>query len=175
MTSTAVAVQVITPGPQVPILPFNIGLYTGEPLSLDASSTGIEPLAYQWLFNGVPLFGETLPVFQRTLVSEQEGGVYSAQITDGAGGIATAGPVTVAVLPLPVLRWIQFTPGAGGSLEVSVVPGRGYRLQSRPAVDSGAWGEVSSAVATETVLRFEVAQSALVSQFFRVIALPIAP
>lgn len=175
VTSKAVAVQVLVPGPQTPVLPASLNLYVGEPLSLDATSTGVEPLSYQWTLNGVPLIGETGPVLQRASVSDQGAGSYSAQVTDGAGGMATVGPVSVSVLSLPGLRWIELSATSGGTLEVRSEPGRGYRLEARSAADSGTWTEVSSAVATGAGLRFESLKVSDDSRFFRVVVLPAGP
>ena len=172
-TSTAATVRVITPIPVVPLLPLNRSLYAGEDLSLDATSTGVEPISYQWMFNGLPLVGETNPTLLRAAVNAATApGSYTALVTDGAGVTATAGPVAVSVIPLPSLHWIQFVQSVGGALGFDAEVGRTYRLEGRTLVGSGNWSEVATVTAIEPVLRWEVASPSAEAGFFRVVVLP---
>lgn len=172
-TSTAVAVLVVTPVPVVPALPLNRSLYAGEDLFLDATSTGIEPISYQWTVNGLPLAGETNPTLLRTEVTAATAaGSYTAVVTDGTGGTATAGPVAVSVIPLPSLHWIQFVQGTGGVLGIDAEVGRTYRLEGRDLVDSGDWREVATETAVDSSLRWDIPVPTADSRFFRVMVLP---
>jgi hypothetical protein len=72
---------------------------------------GVQSFGYQWIRNGVPLFGNTRN--RRTVVTLDEGSTLSCTVTaNNPGGSNTAGSKKVKV-PIP---FIKGCPGATGSL-----------------------------------------------------------
>lgn len=58
---------------------------------------GTEPYAYQWLFNGTPISGETDQTLSLTGVDSGDAGDYSVTITDDNGQILTSQNATLTV------------------------------------------------------------------------------
>ena len=173
ITTTAVRVSVIVPPPAVSPLPLAVSLYEGEPLRVQAQATGFGVLTFQWGLNGLPLVGFTSPVLLRDPVEAGFAGVYSVAVTDGVGTTTPGGPIQVTVVPAPVLRWVNGSPGAGPSLEGDTIPGRQYGLETTVSLSSPAWTEVSVRTAAATVTRFDGATTAGGEQFWRLHAKPL--
>ena len=101
--------------------PSSVDVPVGTSVSLTVAATG-EDLAYQWLFNGVAVFGETATNLLRTNIQPSSAGTYTVRVT-GAGGTDTSTPATVfvRVLPPTILTQPQntFAP-TGATVQLSV-------------------------------------------------------
>jgi hypothetical protein len=171
VTTPAVAVKVLVPGPALEPLPSELALHAGEDFSLTAVASGTEPIQYQWMLNGLDLPGATSALFSRIGVESTFAGTLTVRATDAAGGIATSGPITLTVAAPPALRWASF----GSVLEAVTIPGRSYRLELRPEVESGTWSEVSTMQAVESITRWDAAFGAVPRAFWRIVVVSPAP
>ncbi len=171
VTTPAVAVKVLVPGPTLEPLPSELALHAGEDFALTAAASGTEPIQYQWMLNGLDLPGATSARFSRSGVDSTLAGTLSVRATDAAGGIATSGPITLTVAPPPTLRWAA----SGSVLEAVTIPGRSYRLESRAELESGTWSEVSTTLSADSLTRWDAALGAAPTAFLRLVVVSPAP
>lgn len=106
--SAAIAAPTITQQPSSATVVQNASF------SLSVSATGTGTLAYQWSFNGQPIYGATGASFGETNSQPGEAGSYSVTITDSTGSV-TSSTATLAVLQEPGLPF----PGWNSNLYVS--------------------------------------------------------
>ncbi|WP_193212491.1 Calx-beta domain-containing protein [Luteolibacter marinus] len=74
----------------------------GADVILQVVATSVTPLAYQWMKNGTPLAGKTLPSLQLDDVTAADTAGYSVEITAGSLS-ATSQVATLTVRDLPVV------------------------------------------------------------------------
>jgi hypothetical protein len=72
----------------------------GSTITLEVEASGTPPLTYQWLFNGVPINGQTLSQLVLAAVRTGDSGNYSVRVTNAAG-TATSPEATLTVLDPP--------------------------------------------------------------------------
>lgn len=70
--------------------PLNAVAATNEDISFTVGATGDAPLAYQWLFNGNNLNGQTNSYLVLTNLNTSEIGNYSVTITNAAGSVTSS-------------------------------------------------------------------------------------
>ena len=64
---------------------------------------GVQPLGYQWLFNGSPLPGQTANTLALTNVQPADMGAYSVMVTNGNGSVTSA-PAQLTILGPPAFQ-----------------------------------------------------------------------
>jgi len=62
----------------------------GDPTFLRVGATGVQPLAYQWRLNDLPLINETNPVLKFSSLQTSNAGSYSVVITNVSGSITSS-------------------------------------------------------------------------------------
>jgi hypothetical protein len=87
--------------------------------------------SYQWLFNGVPLQGETYPCLLVHGVTTNQGGSYSV-IASNIGGITQSDPATLTVVDTNPVPRLAVLPPNTSSLRFNLTgePGRWYKVES---------------------------------------------
>ncbi len=99
----------------------------GDSVTFTVAATGAEPLAYQWLKDGMPIAGATSPTFTRTGLQLSDAGFYSVTISNGIGSVTSAPvPLTVRATPIvsPVTIVMQPAPRTafvGDTVSFSVI------------------------------------------------------
>jgi hypothetical protein len=90
------------PAPEILAPPLSQTVPEGADAAFAVVARGVEPLSYQWQFNGTDLSGETLADLHLASPTADQAGLYSVKVTDAAGGarctsanliVASAGPV----------------------------------------------------------------------------------
>src|SRR5205814_1633967 len=101
----------------------------GTAAQFAGSASGAAPLAYQWLFNGNPLAGQTSPNLTIGAASLSDAGPYSFVASNAVGmatsSIATltvAGPSPCVVAPGGITAWFEGQNDARDALG-SLMPG----------------------------------------------------
>lgn len=98
--------------PQITQHPQSQTVLAGSSVTFDVVASGTPPLAYQWLFNGVPISGATGP--SHTIPSAQlsHAGGYSVKV-DNAGGSITSTTATLKVYgPVVINEWMPINTGS---------------------------------------------------------------
>ncbi len=105
-----------------------LGLPAGQPviagasLNLLVAATGPGPLAYQWLKDGVPLQGETRPLFGFASIAATNAGTYAVVVANRAGSVLSDSVSIVVIEPPAVVSPPQsqtVVAGSHVSLQVS--------------------------------------------------------
>ncbi len=93
-----------------------------QPLVVSAAASGPDPLAFQWLRDGVAVPGATQATFARPVVAATDAGTYTLRITAGSATV-TSSPVVVTVAPLDPPRIGNFSiiAAAGSGSQALVV------------------------------------------------------
>ncbi|MFM8471627.1 MAG: immunoglobulin domain-containing protein [Limisphaerales bacterium] len=101
-----VTVAPAPPGaPIATVPPQSQSVVVGNPVTFTVTATGTAPLAYQWLFNGVPIQGATSATLNFATVQTTNAGDYSVRISN-SDGTSTSVPATLTVITYrPVAHW----------------------------------------------------------------------
>ncbi len=76
----------------------------GENVLFDVQPLGQPPFEYQWSLDGEPIEGATSQVLQINGIEVEDGGVYTATITDASGCSVVSQPALLAILnPLAII------------------------------------------------------------------------
>ncbi len=75
----------------------------GEEVSFSVAASGIEPLSYQWLKNGEPIADETENTLALQAINHEDEGIYSCEITNACGTIASEEVALEVYTPLTLL------------------------------------------------------------------------
>ncbi len=88
------------PAPTITAPPTAQSIVAGTNILLRVTATGDEPLSYQWLKDGVPLAGATLPTLALDNATTAVAGNYAVTVTN-AGGSVTSSTAAVSVTARP--------------------------------------------------------------------------
>lgn len=77
--------------------PYSQTAFTGANILLNVGASGMQPLNYQWQYNGTDIAGATTANLAITNVPLSAAGTYSCIVTNGLGAAVTA-PATLTVL-----------------------------------------------------------------------------
>lgn len=116
-----VTVAPAPPGAPVAIVPpQSQSVVVGNPVTFTVTATGTAPLAYQWLFNGVPIAGATSATLSFVSAQSTNAGDYSVRISNSIG-TSTSVPATLTVITYrPVAHW-KFDEAPGSTVAVDSV------------------------------------------------------
>ncbi len=95
VTSSVTALTVIT-SPVITTNPAAQSIVQGGTANFSVTAIGIQPLAYQWLFNGTDIPGATTNLYSLANIQLTNAGNYSVIITNIAGSV-TSSPAALAV------------------------------------------------------------------------------
>ncbi len=129
-------------------------LTVGQPLYLSVGVTGGAALTFQWKKNGLPLAGATAAAYSKAVVTAQDGGYYSVEVTDGTGLVWRAAAfVNVGSATSQLVAWGdnlygQVTVPAGLDQVVAVAAGASHSLALKSDGTVVAWGLNTSGQAT---------------------------
>lgn len=128
----------------------------GGNASFTVNPLGDGPFTYQWSFAGSDLLNETNNVLSKTNVQEADSGLYAVLVTGTSCNTTNYAKLTVStVVNPPTLEY-----SVSGD-QITFTWSGTFTLQSRDAVDSGTWTDISSTSG------HAVSLSAGTTQFFR--------
>ena len=112
----------------------------GSAVGFQTTAFGIQPLAYQWLFNGTPLTGETQSTLALTNVQPGQMGAYSVVVTNLNGSVTSAPPAQLTVLGPPNFQLTGFNLTQGAiAISFQTVSERTYTLEYKNSLTDPAW------------------------------------
>ncbi|MBK1878668.1 beta-propeller fold lactonase family protein [Pelagicoccus mobilis] len=95
--------EVLVDPPELVVQPADQSIEEGEDVAFYALAQGVD-LSYQWLRDGVPMGGETLPVLTLPNISSgDDGSTFSIRVSN-PGGVLTSPAVDLTVLPPVVVN-----------------------------------------------------------------------
>jgi uncharacterized protein YjbI with pentapeptide repeats len=101
--------------------PLNQSVALGEGAAFSVTATGVEPLFYQWEFNGAKISQATNSTLSFTKIQTNQAGLYSVIISNMYGSIASSNAVLVVADPGIIIqpRGFALTPGASATFSVT--------------------------------------------------------
>ena len=100
-TSTAATVT-ISSGPSISASPADSFACLGGDIELTVTATGVGPLTYQWIKDGVPIAGALGSTLSLTHVTNSDAGNYTVEVTDGCS-TETAPSFALSLDTLPIV------------------------------------------------------------------------
>jgi len=112
--------------------------YSGTNVTLTVVATGVQPINYQWEFNGTNLAGATNNVLLLTNVQPVNGGTYSVTVTNPNGSLTSSNAVLTVVTqpPFIITQPASQTNYAGTTASFMVVAGGSLPLSYQWMFDS---------------------------------------
>lgn len=75
----------------------------GEDISFSIAASGSDPLSYQWLKNGEPITDQTGNILALQAITHEDTGIYTCEITNTCGTIASEEVALEVYMPLTLL------------------------------------------------------------------------
>ncbi|MEO7066392.1 MAG: beta-1,3-glucanase family protein [Rhodanobacter sp.] len=85
--------------PAIIAQPVTVDVTAGQPAKFSATASGLSPLSFQWLRDGVPVSGATMALFDTAATTLQDDGASYSVVVTNALGTATSASATLHVLP----------------------------------------------------------------------------
>jgi alpha-tubulin suppressor-like RCC1 family protein len=98
--------------PSITVTPASQTRWAGETLALYSAATGVQPMSYQWQFNGMDISGATSASLGMSNVQRTNAGTYSVVIGNGLGAVTSKVAVVTIRQQLTIAAW-----GANGNGE----------------------------------------------------------
>lgn len=99
--------------PSIAEQPVSVSVSAGQPATFTVSASGVQPLSYQWLRNGVAIAGATQSTYTiQSTTAADDGAQFSATVTNGLGSV-TSNAATLTVLANGVPSATISSPAAG--------------------------------------------------------------
>jgi sugar lactone lactonase YvrE len=108
--------------PSIAVPPASQPAVIGERVTFNMVVDGSEPLAYQWLFNGAPLAGQTNASLTLPSVTTNNAGNYTVVVASAYGCVTSSPPAVLTVYPAPFItnQPINQAVWAGGNVALNV-------------------------------------------------------
>lgn len=167
VTSSAASLEVIPAPPAFILDPQSRSTFVGTNLTIAAQAMGTEPIAYQWLKDGIRLAGKTSTPLLLSNVQTKDSGIYSLEASNVLD-VVTSAPASIVVTAIPPAFVVQpvshqtvpgfpttFSPQVTGTVPMSFqwqlngtnIPGAtqaGYTIASVGPNDLGVYHLVAS-------------------------------
>ena len=153
--------------PVITVPPRKRDVVLGSTARLYVKAVGLQPLAYQWFKDGLPLDGQTAAMLVIPEADTHHAGLYTVQVSNSLG-VTVSPPAELRVRPLP--PWITSEPS-----DVTVSCGDPFEL-SGAAAGSGSlsyqwfFGGIPLPEATQPVIAFPVATPDLAGSYTLVVS-----
>jgi uncharacterized protein (DUF362 family) len=102
--------QAVTEAPKILAHPAGQTRLVGQAATFQVEAASLLPISFGWLFEGVPLAGQTGPTLALAGLTPNQAGVYCAVVSNAVGAVTSA-PATLVVVDCPRL---EARCGAGG-------------------------------------------------------------
>ena len=119
----------------------------GKAVPFQATAFGVQPLTYQWLFNGVPLSGKTQATLSLTNVQLSQMGAYSVVVSNPNGSVTSAPPAQLTVLGSPNFQVDGVNVSAGAiAISLQTLSNRTYTLEYKNSLTDSNWTPILPAM-----------------------------
>jgi hypothetical protein len=138
--ASAEAALALASAPVITLQPVSRTFGTGEVATLTAAASGTPAPAYQWLFHGTPLPGQTGGTLNLNSFSAADEGVYSLRASNTAGVVFSAGAELLLNAPLRLVN-VSWSNGVFSARLVGAA-GTNYLIQS--STNAATWTTVAT-------------------------------
>lgn len=163
--------------PEILRQPVPLTLLLGETAVLEVVPHGTAPLSFQWMRDGLDVFGATGPRLTITNAQYSESGEYQVRVSNNAGSVGSSPvPLSVRSVVLEATE-LQSLPGdvQMREMEVRGVSGLNAALEKAPTV-GGPWIEWTNIVPTPQGVIIADSSRTVGPQFYRAkVSLAAAP
>jgi hypothetical protein len=132
--------------PALTVQPHSQVAAPGAAVTLAAMAAGVQPLAYQWQYNGTNVAGATTAQLTLPDVQLSSAGIYSVLVTN-AFGVAVSSNAMLTVLVGPSTIVTISLAGTNISISFTSQLGSSYVLEYKNALGDPAWTPLSPAAA----------------------------
>jgi O-glycosyl hydrolase len=157
--------------PAITRVPQSAKMSAGTTVQLSCSATGDAPLAFQWLFNNLPIPGATSTTLTLTNVQPFHAGQYSVEVTNTAGLLISL-PASLEVTgqgTVPATTPSISANRVGRALQLSFDANVGRSYSWLVSTNTSSWSIAVSFVSVSTQALWLVQPTALTpGQYFRV-------
>ncbi|MGH7981398.1 MAG: immunoglobulin domain-containing protein, partial [Limisphaerales bacterium] len=122
LTSLAATLKVLAP-PMITTQPQSQTVSNGEKAAFSVVVVGTAPFSYQWLYDGVPLAGQSKTNLTISSVGTNDIGLYSVAVTGPGGGVTSDEALLSFHDPTIIVPPQGQTAAAGSSVTFTVVAG----------------------------------------------------
>lgn len=143
-------VLIVAP-PVIGIQPLSQTVNAGTSVLLSASVTGTLPIAYQWLWSGLPLAGATNASLLLPNVQTLHQGSYQLVATNLAGRVVSE-PAILTVIGPPTLQIPQWLANGDLRLGIAGMPDRSYTIEVSPDLQN--WTALTTLAYTNGIMPF---------------------
>ena len=133
--------------PAFTVQPYGQVAAPGAVVTLAVMAAGVQPLAYQWQYNGTNVAGATTAQFTLPDVQLSSAGIYSAVVTN-AFGVAVSSNAMLTVLVGPSTIVTISVAGTNISISFTSQLGSSYLLEYKNSLGDPAWTPLSPATST---------------------------
>jgi archaellum component FlaG (FlaF/FlaG flagellin family) len=151
-TNSAIAYVPIVLSPNIVEQPRSQTVAENTSVTFWIKATGIEPITYQWRYQGVELPGETQAAFTLTNVTAAHNGLYQVEVKN-EGGTVLSSSALLTVTSNPQVLNMQISAGTA-TLTLKTQPGKQYVIQQSP--DMLVWVNAGSFTAESTTTEFKM-------------------
>jgi hypothetical protein len=153
--------------PALTVQPYSQVAAAGTTATLAAMAVGVQPLAYQWQFNGTNIAGATTSQLTLPDVQVSSAGAYSVIITN-ALGLAKSSSAILMVPAGPGTILAISQAGASVCISFASEPGVSYLLEYKNSLGDATWTPLSSPVAAlGTVMMLQDSNAPANSRYYR--------
>jgi hypothetical protein len=130
--------------PALTVQPASQVATSGLTVQLRAMAAGLQPLSYQWQWNGTNIADATNTTLTLTNVQPAQAGGYAVVVTNVAGSVTSV--VASLTLSLPPITLQISLAGAQVNISFLSQPGSSYSLEYKHLLQDPAWTPLSAAV-----------------------------
>jgi hypothetical protein len=142
--------------PSIGSQPVNRTVAPGSDVNLSVAACGMQPLNYQWFFNGGPILGASQAILTVTNAGYESAGVYSLTVSNAIDSVTSAGAI---------LSFLGINRDAG--LTIAGPLGTNYVVEFTPSLDpTNSWQTLTNLVLPASPYLLIDPESAFVPQRF---------
>ena len=154
-TNSSSAQLVVQSSPKIIEEPRSQIVAEGITVNFWIRTSGLQPMSYQWRFQGTDIPGENKPILTITNVTAANNGVYQVEVKN-QGGTRLSSAAFLTVTPYPQVLNIQMSEGVL-TLALKTKPGKHYSIQQ--SLDLLIWTNLGSVDSTTDISEFKTAIS----------------
>ncbi|MBI2924776.1 MAG: immunoglobulin domain-containing protein [Verrucomicrobia bacterium] len=144
--ATASATLAVLVPPAITAPPQSQAVDAGSNVTFTVAATGSEPLSYVWKHDGNTISGQSTSTLQLTGVTSTDAGTYTVEVSNAAGGPASASATLTVNTPVepPQIGAAQIGDGSAFGFNFVAQPNHAHIVQSRDSLATGDWATVKT-------------------------------
>ena len=154
--------------PALTVQPVSQVATAGATVQLLAMAAGLQPLSYQWQWNGTDIANATNATITLTNVQSAQAGGYVVVVSNVAGSVTSVVAGLTVSSPQEILLQISLA-GPQVSISFASQPGVSYALEYKQLLDDPAWTSLPwSVIGTGGLITLQDTNTSADSRYYRV-------